>query len=66
MSEEWKNLDAKKRKKYDDLNSKDRERYEKEVEESGGNNKKKKKVSADGEPKRPINAYFIYQSERLE
>lgn len=30
MSEEWRNLDAKKRKKYDDLAAKDKERYEKE------------------------------------
>ena len=30
MSEEWKNLDAKKRKKYDDLAAKDKERYESE------------------------------------
>lgn len=33
MSEEWKSLDAKKKKKYEDLNAKDKERYEKECDE---------------------------------
>ncbi|CDW85383.1 high mobility group protein b2 [Stylonychia lemnae] len=66
MSEEWKNMDAKKKKKYEDLNAKDKERYDREVEQSGGGNKKKKKPAENGEPKRPVNAYFLYQNDRLE
>ncbi len=30
MSEEWKNLDAKKKKKFEDMAAKDKERYESE------------------------------------
>jgi len=67
MSEEWKNLDAKKKKKYDDLAAKDKERYEKEKADAppakGG--KAKKPDNNDG-LKRPLSAYFIFQDERRE
>jgi len=53
MSEEWRNLDAKKKKKYDDMAAKDKERYEREKQ--GG----KPKKEADG-LKRPLSAYFLF------
>ena len=70
MSEEWKGLDEKKRKKYEDLAAKDKERYEKEVEAAGGSSnaaaKKKKKEAEEGAPKRPLSAYFVYLEDRRE
>ena len=72
MSEEWKAMDAKKKKKYEDLNEKDKKRYEDEVAAKGAPKKKKKVVTSGGgsggsgagddedKPKRPINAYFMY------
>ena len=70
MSEEWKNLDAKKRKKYDDLAAKDKERYENEKAAAPSTSGKKKTTTNnnDGENtlKRPLSAYFIFQEERRE
>lgn len=48
IGEEWRNLDAKKKKKYEDLASKDKERFQKEKDDAGpshsqGAAKKKKK-----------------------
>ena len=52
MSEEWRNLDAKKKKKYDDMAAKDKERYERE--KAGG------KPKTSGGLKRPLSAYFLF------
>ena len=72
MSEEWKNLDAKKRKKYDDLAAKDKERYEHDKASAPTTAKTskaiaKKAAEADnGGIKRPLSAYFLFQEERRE
>ena len=70
MSEEWKNLDAKKKKKFEDLAAKDKERYEREKAEApattkGGKALKKAREDLGG-LKRPLSAYFLYQEERRE
>jgi hypothetical protein len=61
MSEEWRNLDAKKKKKYDDMAAKDKERYEREKADApvpkGG--KPKKEADPSG-LKRPLSAYFLF------
>ena len=74
MSEEWKNLDAKKKKKYEDMNAKDKDRYENEKAAAGQTDNKKKKptgaaaVVEEGEkgPKKPLSSYFFYIEERRE
>lgn len=53
MSEEWKNLDAKQKKKYDDKATLEKERYQRELEESGCSKNKKKKDNVTGDLKRP-------------
>ena len=60
MSEEWRALDAKKKKKYEDLAGKDKERYENQMAESGQGKKKKANDGADGGPKRPLSAFFLF------
>jgi len=64
MSEEWRNLDAKKRKKYDEAHEKDKERYEREMEASG--TRVKKPTTNDNGIKKPLGSYFQYQKDRLE
>ena len=58
MSEEWRNLDAKKKKKYDDMAAKDKERYEREKADAPKGGKPKKE--AGGGLKRPLSAYFLF------
>ncbi len=57
MSEEWRNMDPKKKKKYEDLQAKEKERYENEIEQAGG--RKKKPADNDG-PKKPMGSYFLF------
>lgn len=52
MTSEWKALDDKKRKKYEDLAAKDKLRYEKELKEAGLA-KPGKVEKEEGAPKRP-------------
>ena len=67
MSEEWRNLDAKKKKKYDDMAAKDKERYEKEKADApSAKGAKAKKPEDNCGLKRPLSAYFIYQEERRD
>ena len=49
LTETWKNMSDKEKKKYEDMAAKDKERYEKECEEKGIGKKKKEE---DG-PKKP-------------
>ncbi len=68
MSEEWKNLDTKKKKKFEDMAAKDKERYESE-KASSAPTKAGKNAVKKAEPeglKRPLSAYFLFQEERRE
>ena len=64
MSEEWNNLDLKKKKKFNDLAAKDKERYETEKAAAPSNNKKQK--VDNGGLKRPLSAYFIFLDDRRD
>lgn len=69
MSDEWRNLDTKKKKKFEDMAAKDKERYENEKSNAPSNGKTKTKKSCDstnGGLKRPLSAYFLYIEERRE
>jgi hypothetical protein len=63
MTEEWKALDAKKKKKYEDLAIKEKDRYTKEMEKAGLGKKPK---DEDTGPKKPQTAYIIFSNERRE
>lgn len=65
MTEEWKALTEKQKKKYDDLAAKEKQRYEKELKEAGLAKPSKSDKENDG-PKRPQTAFFLYQGERRE
>jgi high mobility group protein B1 len=68
MTDEWKALDAKKKKKYEDLAIKEKDRYEKEMKDAGlsKGTKKTDKDGGEGGPKRPTSSFFLYQAERRE
>ena len=58
LTEDWKALSEKDRKKYDDMAAKDKERYEKEMEDAG----LKKEKKEDG-PKKPQSSFFLYSAD---
>jgi structure-specific recognition protein 1 len=58
LTEDWKSLSEKDRKKYDDMAAKDKERYEKEMEDAG----LKKEKKEDG-PKKPQSSFFLYSAD---
>ena len=64
LTKEWKALTEKQRKKYDDMQVKDKERYEKEMQSynKGGDAKPAKKAAAkdDDAPKKGGNGYFVF------
>jgi hypothetical protein len=68
MTDEWKSMDAKKKKKFEDMATKEKERYERELKEAGlsKGNKKADMANGEGGPKRPISSFFIFQGERRE
>ena len=72
LSEVWKALTDAERKKYDDLNTADKDRYAKECEAAGApkpkESKKEKdaKKAAEGGPKKGLTAYFIFLAESRE
>lgn len=59
MTNEWKSLDEKKKKKYEDMAAKDKQRYEKEMQEAGLSKGKKNEKDTDA-PKRPTSAFFLF------
>ncbi|KAG5446049.1 HMG box [Opisthorchis viverrini] len=62
-SEQWKNLTAKEKKKFEDLAAKDKERYRKEMQsyeppaDEGKSRKRKKDPNA---PKKALSAFFLF------
>lgn len=68
MTAEWRALDAKKLKKYQDLAAKDKERYEEEMKSHnlGKKSAPVKKVEKDPNEKGPRSAYLIFSAERRE
>lgn len=61
LTDEWKGLSDKDRKKYEDMATKDKERYEKEMEDAG----LKKEKKEDG-PKKPLSSFFLYSADMRE
>jgi hypothetical protein len=64
LTDDWKALSDKDRKKYEDMAVKDKERYAKECEEKGIATKGKKEET-DG-PKKPQSAFFLYSADMRE
>ena len=62
LSEVWKGLTDDERKKYEDLTTADRDRYNKELKEQGipASKSSKKAAAVDGAPKKPLTAYFLF------
>jgi len=61
LTEDWKALSEKDRKKYEDMATKDKARYEKEMEDAG----LKKEKKEDG-PKKPQSSFFLYSADMRE
>ena len=68
MTAEWKSMDAKKKKKYEDLASKDKQRYETEMRahDKGYKPAAQKKEEKDNAPKKVQNPYLIFSAEMRE
>ncbi len=62
MTEEWKNLTEKQKKKWDDLAAKDKERYQKEMAEAG----LAKPAKDENEVKKPMSGYMWFGKECRE
>lgn len=61
LTDDWKAISEKEKKKYEDLASADRSRYEKECEEKGLSKKK-----ADDGPKKPMSSFFLFSADMRE
>jgi len=62
MTDEWKALTEKQKKKWDDLAAKDKERYTNEMEEKGMGKAKKQ----ESDVKKPMSGYMHFGKEMRE
>ena len=62
LTDDWKSLSDKDKKKYEDMAAKDKERYEKECEEKGIGKKKK----TDDGPKKAQSSFFLFSADMRE
>jgi len=67
-SEKWRQMGPKEKKRFEDMSLRDRERYNREMDDyvrAGGKGKKRKHVKDPGMPKRALSGFFFFcNSER--
>ncbi|PAA65504.1 hypothetical protein BOX15_Mlig020067g1, partial [Macrostomum lignano] len=68
-AEKWKTMNAKEKKRFEDMAARDKERFNREMKSyvpaDGGKGRKRKKQKDPNQPKRPLSAFFLFcQDER--
>ncbi len=65
LTEQWKNLSAKEKAKYEKMAADDKQRYEDE-RSAAGEGPKNKKAQDDDAPKKPMSGYLLFGKEHRE